>query len=286
MIKAIRKKFSTSEPFPFQLIFKDTKSPQSELPDHLHDWYEIVYIHSGSGMFFIDSSFYEMTAGDVFLIPRNTIHRAMPQRSDPITSTILFFSSSLLPDISLGEPFSLQAIFEQIRRSKQFRISLEAAEQDHIQSLIEDIRYEIESLQQGFHYASMLTLHRIILSLSRLQRSTYREPSSLTTTGAPWMKELLAYIELNYDDSLSLSSLSQRAHVSPEHFSRVFKQMTGMPLTDYIHTKRILKAQQLLKDTNLAIEVLAEHCGFQSMPHFHRIFKKVTGQTPAAYRKR
>jgi AraC-like DNA-binding protein len=286
LITALRKKFPLSEPFPFQLVFKDTKSPQSELPDHLHDWHEIVYVYSGTGMFFIDSSFYEMMTGDVFLIPRNTIHRAMPHRSEPVTSSILYFSSAILPDISLGDTFSLTAIFEQLRSSKQFRLSLEAADQEHIQLLIEDIRQELEVMQQGSRYASMLALHTIILALSRIQSSTYREPSSLTATGSPWMKEIVSYIEHNYHSSLSLSLLSQRAHVSPEHFSRVFKQMTGMPLTDYIHTKRILMAKRLLKDSNLSIEVLAEQCGFRSMPHFHRIFKKITGQTPAVYRRR
>ncbi|MEK3917800.1 AraC family transcriptional regulator [Paenibacillus sp. FSL H7-0331] len=286
LIKAIRKKFPMSEQFPFQLVFKDTKSPQSELPDHLHDWYEIVYVYSGNGMFFIDSSFYEMMPGDVFLIPRNTIHRAMPQRSEPVTSSILYFSSAILPDLSLGDAFSLTAIFEQLRSSKQFRLSLEGTDQEHIQMLIEDIRQELEEVQQGSRYAVMLTLHRIIVALSRIQSSTYREPSSLTSTSSTWMKEIVSYIELNFHSSLTLSFLSQKAHVSPEHFSRVFKQMTGMPLTDYLHTKRILKAKRLLKDTNLAIEVLAEQCGFQSMPHFHRIFKKITGKTPAVYRRR
>ncbi|MNC52658.1 Bifunctional transcriptional activator/DNA repair enzyme AdaA [compost metagenome] len=58
-----------------------------------------------------------------------------------------------------------------------------------------------------------------------------------------------------------------------------------MNATDYISTKRIFAAKDGLLQSNDKIEQIAMACGFESMPHFYRTFKKYTDMTPAAYRK-
>ncbi|SEC74505.1 AraC family transcriptional regulator [Paenibacillus sp. GP183] len=284
-MKAMRKLFPNSELFPFQLIYKDTKSPQSELPNHFHDWYEIVYVYSGKGMFFIDTAFYEMKAGDVFLIPKDTIHRAMPDKHDPVTSSILFFSPLVIQNVPLGEAFDLPAFFESVRKGKLYRPPLDRHNQTMLRRHIETIREELAQSKQGYRFAARLTLHRIILEISRMGIMDFTVTEASMPNGAPWLKEILLHMENNLSGHLTLSALAHEALVSPEHFSRVFKQMTGMNLTAYIHTKRIIKARNLLIETTLAIPIVAEHCGFESLPHFHRTFKKYTGQTPAAFRK-
>lgn len=92
----VRKSFSNDPLFPFDLVFKDTKSPERELPDHLHDRYEWIYVYAGKGRLFIDQKFYDMGAGDLFLIPGNSIHRAFPDPHELITSTAVFFAPTLI----------------------------------------------------------------------------------------------------------------------------------------------------------------------------------------------
>jgi hypothetical protein len=147
-MKAMRKLFPNMELFPFQLVYKDTKSPQSELPNHFHDWYEIVYVYSGKGLFFIDTAFYEMKAGDVFLIPKDTIHRAMPDKHDPVTSSILFFSPLVIQNVPLGEAFALPALFESVRNGKLYRLPLEQRDQTMLRQHIETIREELTQNKQ------------------------------------------------------------------------------------------------------------------------------------------
>src|SRR4051812_41647020 len=92
----IRKNFDLQDQFPFDLVYKYTKHPENELPDHFHDWFELVYVYQGSGRFFINRTFYEMKSQDLFLVPSNTIHRAIPSKVDPVKSSALFFSSQLI----------------------------------------------------------------------------------------------------------------------------------------------------------------------------------------------
>jgi AraC-like DNA-binding protein len=100
------------------------------------------------------------------------------------------------------------------------------------------------------------------------------------------MQPILQYIDLHHTEpGLSLSDLAARVAVSSAHFSRVFKQLTGMNVTDYVNAKRIVTAKELLATTPGGIERIAERCGFESLPHFHRLFKKLAGTTPGAYRR-
>lgn len=58
-MEPIRKPFYVDPIFPLEVVYKGLRDTGNELPDHLHDLYEIVYIHEGSGTFFIDHSLYE-----------------------------------------------------------------------------------------------------------------------------------------------------------------------------------------------------------------------------------
>jgi len=70
-----------------------------------------------------------------------------------------------------------------------------------------------------------------------------------------------------------------------DYFSRLFLQFTGeRPLT-YIHGKRIERAQYLIATTSLSFSEIAEETGFENVPYFSKIFKKVTSLTPGEYKK-
>ena len=68
-MEPVRKTFDSENDFPFFIAYKDTKTPNRELPDHLHDWYEIVYVYQGKGTFFIDQNLFQAEQGDIITIP-------------------------------------------------------------------------------------------------------------------------------------------------------------------------------------------------------------------------
>ncbi|WP_029192754.1 AraC family transcriptional regulator [Paenibacillus harenae] len=279
-----RKRFDAQAAFPFECVYRDTKTAQAELPDHLHDWYELVYLYSGKGTFFIDQTLYDAAAGDIFLIPGNTIHRSFPDPEDPKTSTALFFSASLVHSPPLGDSFTFLRCFEQAKRRKAYKLSAAEDEKRLLVSLIERIRHEEADKLPGYRQAVLLQLQHILLLLGRAAYPAESEapaPSSLPG----WMKETLTYIDEHPESPLSLSQLAKRASVTPAHFSRVFKKLTGMNVTEYVTTKRILRAKELLIASDANIAEIAERCGFESLPHFHRMFKKLTGMTPSHYKK-
>ncbi|MDM5284631.1 AraC family transcriptional regulator [Peribacillus castrilensis] len=270
--------------FPFSFVYQDTKSPQNELSDHMHDHYEIVYVYNGKGTFFIGDVFYDMQQGDVFLIPNNTIHRALPNKDDPVTSTIIFFSPTLIYKDVVDDSFSYLHLFDMTKKSKNYKISLPQKEQEKLEEQLQLILQETTSQLIGSRHACLLIVHQIILDLYRI-RINGKEDLSEGSYSSEWIKDILIYINEHIDEPLTLTALAQKALVSPAHFSRVFKETTGIGLIVYLNTKRIIKAKELLLETNHTIAHIAEMCGFESMPQFYRTFKKYNEKTPATFRK-
>lgn len=103
---------------------------------------------------------------------------------------------------------------------------------------------------------------------------------------SPLVRTAIIKIESDLTCDLSLSAIAKLNNVSPNYFSSVFKRETGQTLTQYVIAKRVDHAKFLLKNTNLQIQTVAQHCGVLDFHYFCRIFKKDTGMTPTEYRNR
>lgn len=288
-MKPFRKPFDVSSPFPFDCVFRDKKHWQTELPDHLHDWYELVYIYEGKGTFFIDQTFYDMKRGDLFIIPGNTIHRSLPDTVEPVTSTAIFFSTLFVHTSTFGDSFSYLRCFEHAKKFKSYKFEPSEHEQIKLERFIDELEQERQEQQAGYRQAVLLQLEHILLLLNRSlipgpSKST-AHPGDTALIGPLWMRTILLYIDEHPESQLTLSVLAHRAAVTPAHFSRVFKQLTGMNVTEYVTAKRIVRAKDLLLASDDNIRLIADNCGFESLPHFHRMFKKFTGMTPSAYKR-
>lgn len=93
------------------------------------------------------------------------------------------------------------------------------------------------------------------------------------------------FILENYADcTLGVDMIAEKLGYSSNYFARLFRSITGYYVNDYIRQVRIMKAQELLQDTDKTINEIAEATGFTTSNYFYSIFKKETGMTPAAYR--
>lgn len=283
-MKPLRKPFKPASPFMFDIAYRETKSSQTELPEHFHDCYEIVYIHDGGGTFFIDQTLYDVKPGDLFLIPGDTIHRALPEEDDSVIATAIYFSPMLIPPNVYGDGFSFLDVFEHCKQNKQYQLDTRTY-RDIVEQQLERIYEELSEKQTGCRQAVQLVLQHLLLELARRTSPSTAMESVPAAYVWPWVGQALQYIEEHLFADIHLPQLAREAAVSPSHFSRVFKQLTGMNVTEYILTKRILSAKELLTRTDDKISDIAAQCGFESLPYFHKKFKAVTGSTPSRFRR-
>ena len=84
---------------------------------------------------------------------------------------------------------------------------------------------------------------------------------------------------------LSLEEIAAAAHLSPFHFARLFKKLTGATPHAYLASLRAARAQALLAETDLSVTEVGARVGYMSSSHFARAFRQATGISPSAYRK-
>ena len=92
------------------------------------------------------------------------------------------------------------------------------------------------------------------------------------------------YTERNLDGDLSLTRFAELLHFHPFYLSRLFKQVTGKSFSEYIGELKFQKASELLKQSELKVNEIAELLGFETASYFTRFFKKYSSLSPQEYR--
>ena len=96
--------------------------------------------------------------------------------------------------------------------------------------------------------------------------------------------EIRDYIDSNYAGNIYTELIAREFSMNPNYLSTLFKQKTGLTVTQYITQLRINAACRLLKQTHLQVWKIAELVGYSDAVYFHKVFKKTKGLTPGSFR--
>ena len=131
--------------------------------------------------------------------------------------------------------------------------------------------------QQILHKAACHALTTIIYE-------TYDQNTRGQNTPA-YVEQALVYLQKHLQEEISLSSIADKLGVTQAHLSREFKKAIGISPLKYHHKLRIELAGDFLKESNAPLAVIATRLGFSNEFHFSKLFKRITGQSPGAYRR-
>jgi two-component system response regulator YesN len=109
-------------------------------------------------------------------------------------------------------------------------------------------------------------------------------PAAVTQSQYHKIQQAALFINDNYRTDIRLEAVAREIGMSPSHFSRIFKKVMGLSYQDYLNNRRITKAKNLLVTSPQNVTEIAVSLGFADSTGFCRIFKKLTGRTPTAYR--
>lgn len=144
---------------------------------------------------------------------------------------------------------------------------------------------EISAITSRLYADSITTL----LCVHLLQHYCVRKPlSSDASGGLPKLKrqQVIDYIHTHLDRNLSLDELAAVVQISPHHFSRLFKQSTGLSPHQFVIRRRVEWAKQLLLQGGFTVTEIAAMVGFYDQSHFAHHFRRLMGVAPKALLKK
>lgn len=98
------------------------------------------------------------------------------------------------------------------------------------------------------------------------------------------IRKSLRYVDTHYDEDISLEEVASVINVSPQYFSRIFKEKTGITFVDYLTKVRIRKAKEWLSYSENTIQEICYKVGYKDPNYFARVFKKIVGITPKQFK--
>lgn len=260
---------------------------------HSHDFVEICYVCAGKGYHLVDGKEYEVFKGDMFIINYDMTHtffREKPQ-DELITYNIVFrpsFFDNILSGIedldftTLPSSFLFDDLTPSYNGHENLRLTL--GEQKEFDGLLDNMYIEFTNKTNG--YMSIIRAYMIELIIKIVRCLSERESHRRDSAGkSPLVTDILSYLKEHFSETFSLSDLALKSFFSRGYLCKVFKEATGMTMSEYVHMLRINEACRLIGSTDMKMTDIACKAGFSDYKAFTAVFRKVTGKKPGEYRK-
>jgi len=251
---------------------------------HMHDAYEIYYLLEGERYYFIGQQTYLIKKGSLVFIDRGQVHKTGLAGNPYHDRMLLTFDEepfasffSYYGDLDIRHFFS----------KHEGVLALDTEGQQQVESLLLDIASELREKQEGFRFAAMAKLSGLLIYAMRYSAQNESGPAAVLASTPKHKKvaEVASYIVENCAEADSLNTLASRFYVSKSYLSRIFREVTGYTVNEYINIHRIKKARQLLTGSSLNMTEISQELGYDSITYFEKVFKKYTGTSPLKYRK-
>jgi AraC-like DNA-binding protein/mannose-6-phosphate isomerase-like protein (cupin superfamily) len=253
---------------------------------HQHDFFEIVYILTGTAHQTLDRERLELKKGDICFIPPYTDH------------TLEIFDDSLAINIILRRDTFEDIFFNTLRsndilsrffmsclysKTPMRRILFSTGDDEEIQD--EVLSMVMESVTPD-EYSDHLLSHMVPVFFAHVLRKYRKTVSVLQTPDQNDQNALniISYINDHYK-TVSLKELSGIFHYSISHISRLIRKETGTGFAAFVREIRLTKAASLLRSTDQSIAHISEMVGYENPETFIRAFERTYQVTPSVFRK-
>ncbi|NOU87764.1 helix-turn-helix domain-containing protein [Paenibacillus sp. LMG 31460] len=232
----------------------------SEVPHHI-----LIFMISGKVTYWLNGEKVMLKKGDVLFISGGTFRSCDNDPEGPHQKYSAHFQefSQLLQPL-LENPY----LILQIRNSDYFK--------QRFSMLL------LEWFDRGDGHD--LICEGIMLELLGLVIKSMRS-NEVSVQKQELVNQLQTYILHNHCKPLRLTDLADHVQRSPNHITKIFRQVLHQTPIDYIHQVKTSIAYEMLRNNRLTVAEVSDHLGYCEQSYFHRIFKKFTGIAPSAVQK-
>lgn len=245
---------------------------------HYHPELELTLIKKGRGTRFVGNSILPFTVNDLVLIGANLPHNytsLAETQNNSHEAIIIQFPTDIFN--SFKECQMLYQLYNDAARGIQFTNTSEKTLQ---------LLYDFETFGKPRQLSVLIEILDGLYNdhdRKYLSSATYNNHLASSKTQNK-IKSVTSYILENLDKKLTVAMMADQTNMVEQSFCRWFKNAVGHSFITFLNLARIEQACMHLSTTDKLIQAIAFDCGFDSLSHFNRTFKKIKGMSPREYR--
>ncbi|MEN3327872.1 MAG: AraC family transcriptional regulator [Acidobacteriota bacterium] len=240
--------------------------------------YSLLVVLDGALEYALEGESFELRAPQFVLLEPNAGIATSARRAELL---FLTFSASLVMQhaatMRLSPPKSTVA-FKRDHISDDQRIDALCAE------FVNELTHDKDGKEIVMHALVEQLLVHVLRNYAQPRRSEELELSRAGLVDRR-IRRSVELMHTQLDQDLTLRALAAASYLSPFHFARLFKKLTGATPHNYLAGIRAARAQLLLAETELSVTQIGARVGYLSASHFTKAFRLATGTTPREFRK-
>lgn len=248
------------------------------LERHQHPgMFEICYLEKGKQIYEIESTEYTLKGGDILLTRPNQVHGTSnyPESIGNLYWLILKSPDEHHPLLGLQDEKSL-ILYAELLNTPNVRFPGNQRIQQYFRKLENQCRQPSPSLHSLHIMNLILSILLEVVELSKAKKDQKLPPD---------IDRVMAYIQENIDEPLTIDELSEITGLSQSRFKHKFRRHIGSSPIDFINGQKVEKAKGMILQAE-SMKEIGYQLGYSSPAYFSHVFKKYTRMTPMEYRKK
>lgn len=252
---------------------------------HSHHGFEFHFSFSSNGVMLVEDQEYAVLPGKVFIIKPLVYHSVQPIQESVYKRTVLSIEEDYLKNLlqADSEFASLFQTWFPGSDAVSLELTLESRDLFVIQSLLEQIEQWLNERREGYKVYVKTLLIQVLILLGRTKASSVNKARASEEMQAI-SERMMLYITEHCCESLDMTSLAERFHISKSYMFKIFKMFTGYTPYQYLMLQRIGLSKRMLTHGRQSVTQIAARTGFNDSSHFIRTFKEATGMTPGEFK--
>ena len=258
-------------------IFHLSDTAQRVFSFHYHDFNKILILLNGDVSYTIEGRSYQLQANDIVFVNAGEVHKPVIESDAPYERIVIYVSPDFL-DKYQKENADLKTCFEQAHQEQSHVLRIKSFANSRLNGSIQKLEASLHDKDFANELYHEILFLEFMIELNRA--SLCDAISYISNTAAnKTILSVIEYLNAHLTEDISIDTLAEQFYLSRYYLMHSFKEETGYTIGNYLATKRLLLAKDMIA-TGKPITEVCYACGYKNYSTFSRAYKKTFGKSP------
>lgn len=269
-------------------VFDVTHTHNPILRLHWHDYLELLYIIEGKAAITIGTNTYDVEAGDILFVNCRQLHSGYSTDNSMVRYQVIVIDPELFRS-RFDDPYFKKYILPYFDGRHIFTVkpARHSPYYKNLKAHVKNIVKEYKEQDTGYELKIISSIYSMIIDYARtyFQSKQFKAKAEDAASETNSIKSLISHIYLTCPNKMTVKEAAEYVNLSPYYFCKVFKKVTNKTFVEFLNEYRITRAKDFLLYTNDSISDISNELGFCNTNYFDKVFRKLNGCSPSAFRK-